>query len=134
MPQRHFSHISIAVMAFKCHTGLVHTCITTTPGAHLHISLHKQKAPLCFVIHVQITVISGEQRRAGTSTREPPPPSHPPTHPPKAEQSMQSPLSNLHLSFSSLPTSFSWQMIWRGTAHAEPNPSYLAEDHTDGPD
>lgn len=25
-------------------------------------------------------------------------------------------------------------MIWRGTDHVEPNPSYLAEDHTDGPD
>ena len=54
--------------------------------------------------------------------------------PPRAGHSMQSSLSSLHLSFSSLPTSFSWQTLWRGTDHAEPNPSYLAEDHTDGPD
>lgn len=54
--------------------------------------------------------------------------------PPRAEHWEQTLLSNLCLSFSSLPTSFSWQMIWRGTAHAAPNPSYLAEDHTDGPD
>lgn len=123
MPQRHFNHISIVVMAFKCHTGL-DTCITITPGAHPYTSLQKHRVLLVFVIGEQCIVIPGEQRRAGMSTREPP----------RAEQSIQSLLSNLHLSFSSLPTSFSWQIIWRGTDHVEPNPSYLAEDHTDGPD
>lgn len=117
MPQRYFNHISIVVMAFKCHTGL-DTYVTTTPGARHYTSLHKQRAPLSFVIQEQSIVISGET---------------PPPNPSKAQQLMQSLLSNLHLSFSSLPTSFSWQMIWRGTDHAEPNPSYLAEDHTDGP-
>lgn len=123
MPQRHFNHISIVVMAFKCHTGL-DTCNTTTPGERSYTSLHKKRAPLSFVIQEQSIVISGEQGRAGMSTRKPP----------KATQSMQSSPSNLHLPFSRLPTSFSWQMIWRGTDHVEPNPSYLAEDHTDGPD
>lgn len=123
MPQRHFDDISIVGMAFKCHTGL-DTCVTITPGARPYTSPYKQRALLSFAIQGQSMVIPGEQRRAGVSTREPP----------RAEHSMQSSLSNLHLSFYSFPSSFSWQMIWRGTDHATPNPSYLAEDHTDGPD
>lgn len=67
--------------------------------------------------------LPGEQGRLAVSTGED-------TRP---EQSMQRSLSNLHLSFSSLPTSFCWQMMWRGMDHAVPNSSYLAEDHTDGP-
>jgi len=110
-------------MTFKCHTGLV-TCITGTPGAPPYTSLQEQRASLYLVIHERSIVISGEQKWAGTSTKETP----------KTEQSKQSLLSNMNLSFSCLPTSFSWQMIWRGMAHVEPIPSYLAEDHTDGPD
>lgn len=41
--------------------------------------------------------------------------------------------ANRHLSSQSPPNSFSWQMIWGGTDPAEPNLSYLAGDHTDGP-
>lgn len=33
-----------------------------------------------------------------------------------------------------LSTASSWQMVWRGMEHGKPNPSYLAADHTDGPD
>lgn len=72
MPQRHFNHTSIVFMAFKCHTGL-DTCVTTTPGARLYTSLHKQRAPLSFVKQERSIVISREQRRAGMGTREHPP-------------------------------------------------------------
>lgn len=47
--------------------------------------------------------------------------------------SMQSSDPHLFPPLSSLPFP-SWQMVRRGTDHAEPNPSYLAEDHTDGQD
>lgn len=107
-------------MAFKCQPGL-DTCVTVTPGAHPYTSFNKHRAPASFVIQEQCMVSResrDERRRAplGPGTR------------------CRARLSSLHLSFSSLPTSFSWQAVWRGTDHAEPNPSYLAEDHTDGPD
>lgn len=123
VPHGHFNHISLVVMTFKCHTGL-DTCVTTTPGASPYTSLYEQKSLLFFSIPEQSTMISGEQKRAGMSTKEPP----------KAEQWKESLLPNLHLCFSCRPTFFSWQMIWIGRDHAVPNPSHLAEDHTDGPD
>lgn len=113
-------------MAFKCHTAL-ETYVIITPGAHPYTSLHKYRAPLSFI---KSNVWSSQE-----SKREPV--WAPKTRSREQQQSLKScsmQSFSLHLPFSSLPTSFSWQMIWRRMAHAEPNPSYLAGDHTDGPD
>lgn len=84
-------------MAFKCQPGL-DTCVTVTPGAHPYTSFNKHRAPASFVIQEQCMVSResrDERRRAplGPGTR------------------CRARLSSLHLSFSSLPTSFSWQAV-----------------------
>lgn len=71
VPQGLFNHISLVVMTFKCHTGL-DTCVTTTPGASPYTSLDEQKSLLFSSIPEQSTTISGEQKKAGMSTKEPP--------------------------------------------------------------
>lgn len=73
MQQRLFKHVSIVVMAFKCHAGL-DTSITITPGTPPYTSLHKQRTSLSFVIQGQCRVIPGEQSRAGESATAPSPP------------------------------------------------------------
>lgn len=107
-------------MAFKCQPGL-DTCVTVTPGAHPYTSFNKHRAPASFVIQEQCMVSResrDERRRAplgpGTRCRARCP-------------------ACTFLSPASLPLS-PGKRFWRGTDHAEPNPSYLAEDHTDGPD
>lgn len=69
IPECHFNHISIVVMAFKCHTGL-DTCITITPGACPYTSIHKKRAPLSLHIPEQSKMIPEERGRASMSTRE----------------------------------------------------------------
>lgn len=73
-------------------------------------------------------MIPGEQKSPGVSPKEPP------RGRAIAAEHLDAKLQPAPFLFSILPTFSSWQMIWRGVDHAEPNPSYLAEDHTDGPD
>lgn len=107
-------------MAFKCHTGL-DTCVTTTPGAGCsHTSICRALSVFCRTWAIYNVLRRPWERWNKRSLRQ--------------SSQWKSLLSNLHLSFFSFSTSFYWQMIWRGVAHAEPDPTYLAEDHTDGPD
>lgn len=107
-------------MAFKCQPGL-DTCVTVTPGAHPYTSFNKHRAPASFVIQEQCMVSreSRDERRRAPSGRA-------------LDAELACPACTF-LSPASLPLS-PGKRFWRGTDHAEPNPSYLAEDHTDGPD
>lgn len=119
-PRGTSDHISIVAMAFKCQPGL-DTCVTVTPGAHPYTSFNKHRAPASFVIQEQCMVSreSRDERRRAPSGRA-------------LDAELACPACTF-LSPASLPLS-PGKRFWRGTDHAEPNPSYLAEDHTDGPD
>lgn len=120
------NHISIAAMAFKCHARL-DTCVIITLRAQPCTFRHKHRSQPCFV---GSDALRSQQKSPSVIRKK--------KAPWRAQQSLHT-TSNAKLRpapflFSVLSTFSSWQMIRRGTAHAESNPSYLAEDHTDGPD
>lgn len=118
------NHISIVAMAFKCHTRL-DTCVIITLRAQPCTFHHKRGSQLCFPQSWALA----EKIHCDTEKA--------PWRPPQSlHRNFHAKAPARTFIFFSLPClPFpSWQMIRRGTAHAEPNPGYLAEDHTDGPD
>lgn len=105
----------IVVVAFKCQAGL-DTYSIITPETQLYTSHRKQGPPLSFLksdteSSQESTLDSPEGM--GSQCSAAPTDTFPPRAPPH--------------------NSFSWQTIQGGTDPAEPNFSYLAGDHTDGP-
>lgn len=121
------NHISIAAMVFKCHARL-DTCVIITLRAQPCAFRHKHRSQLCFV---GSNALQSQQKRPSVIKKKK-------KKPWRAQQSLHTTFNaKLPIApflFSVLSTFSSWQMIRRGTDHVEPNPSYLAEDHTDGPD